>query len=423
VNFERTPDPPIWPLDTPDRQEDAASVREFDAVVVGASTAGCTAARLLALSGARVALLEKRPDPDAYKTVCTHYIQSSATPTIERIGLAPLIEERGAVHNSIDLWTPYGGWLQWPADAPYGYNITRRTLDPILRKLAADTPGVEFMPGQTVVDLVQNGRVEGVVVEDHTRERQQLRARVVVGADGRDSVIARMADMRGRVRPHRRFFYWAYWRGVKPETTRSRMWFMEPDCAYTFPNEDGLTLVLVGPHENRLPEFKADLEGAYMRYVAALPDAPDLSEATREGKLIGKLKLPNVMRRASKPGLALVGDAALSSDPLWGVGCGWAFQSAEWMADCVGPALQRGNVDAALERYHKIHRRRLGPHHFMIADLSSGRRANPFERRMFNRALRDDVVMRAFEEVGSRRGSPAAVFKPRVLAHMLRPGY
>jgi menaquinone-9 beta-reductase len=397
-------------------------VSHYDAVIVGASTAGCTSARLLGLAGARVALVEKRPDPDAYKTVCTHYIQASATPTIERIGLAPLIEERGAVHNGIDLWTPYGGWLETPADVPYGYSVTRRTLDPILRKLAADTPGVDYMPGQTVVGLLGNGRVEGIELEDNARARRRLTASLVVGADGRDSGVARMADMRGRVRPHRRFFYWAYWRGAKPEGTRSRMWLMEPDCAYTFPNEDGLTIVLVAPHEQRLPEFRADLEGAYMRYVAALPDAPDLSSAEREGKMIGKLKLPNVMRRASKPGLALVGDAALSSDPLWGVGCGWAFQSAEWMADCVAPALQHGDVDAALERYRKIHRRRLGPHHFMIADLASGRPANPFERNLYRRAMRDEVVMRAFEEVGSRRSSPAAVFKPRVLAHLLRPG-
>jgi hypothetical protein len=93
------------------------------------------------------------------------------------------------------------------------------------------------------------------------------------------------------------------------------------------------------------------------------------------------------------------------------------------MADCVGPALQRGNVDAALEHYRKLHRRRLWLHHFMIADLSSGRPANPFERRMYKRALRDDVVMSAFEEVGSRRSSPAVIFRPRVLAHILRPGY
>jgi choline dehydrogenase-like flavoprotein len=46
---------------------------DFDAVVVGASVAGCTAARLFAQRGARVALVERRPDLDAYKTVCTHY--------------------------------------------------------------------------------------------------------------------------------------------------------------------------------------------------------------------------------------------------------------------------------------------------------------------------------------------------------------
>src|SRR4029453_200242 len=64
--------------------------------VVGASVAGCTAARLYAQRGARVALVERRPDIDAYKTVCTHYIQPSATPTIEKLGLpAPLEESAG----------------------------------------------------------------------------------------------------------------------------------------------------------------------------------------------------------------------------------------------------------------------------------------------------------------------------------------
>jgi hypothetical protein len=121
-----------------------------------------------------------------------------------------------------------------------------------------------------------------------------------------------MAGVPGRVRPHHRIFYWAYWRGVKPAGDRSRMWFMEPDCAYTFPNEDGLCLVLIGPHRDRLPEFRADLEGAYLRYVAALPDAPDLSGATRESSFAGKLDMPNVSRPAARPGLAFVGD-----DVVW----------------------------------------------------------------------------------------------------------
>jgi flavin-dependent dehydrogenase len=394
----------------------------YDAVVVGASTAGCTAARFLAFAGARVALIEKRPDLDAYKTVCTHYIQPSATPTIQHLGLAPLIEERGAIRNSVDVWTPYGGWIRPPREFDWGYNITRRTLDPILRKLAADTPGVDFMPGQTVVALRGNGRVSGVELEDTSRERRSLDARLVIAADGRDSTMAQLAGVPGRVRPHNRFFYWAYWRGVEPATDRSRMWFMEPDCGYTFPNEEGLTLVLAGPHVERLPEFKADLEGAYMRFIAALPDAPDLSGATRESKMIGKLKLPNVSRPAAARGMAFVGDAALASDPLWGIGCGWAFQSAEWLAESVGPALSSGgDLDAGLERYRKVHRRRLGPHHFLIADLASARPANPFERAMYRAAARDPKVYAAFEGVGTRRRSPATMFDPRVLARMLLP--
>ena len=392
---------------------------DFDVVVVGASIAGCTAARLYAQRGARVALVERRPDMDAFKTVCTHYLQPSATPTIERLGLAGPIEQRGAVRNTIDFWSPYGGWIRHRADTPYGYNVSRRVLDPLLRRLAAETPGVELMTGWTANALIGNGRPSGVAVEDTHHTRRELSARLVVAADGRESRLARMAGVRGRVRPHNRFFYWAYWRGVPSEGDRSRMWFMEPDCAYTFPNEDGLCLVLAGPHRDRLPEFRADLEGAYLRYVRSLPDAPDLSGATRESKILGKLDLPNVSRPAARPGLAFVGDAALASDPLWGVGCGWAFQSAEWLVDETAEALLGGgDLDTALDGYRRVHRRRLGPHHFMIADLSSGRPANPVERGLYRAAVDDDDVFHAFEAIGSRRRSPATLFAPRTLARV-----
>src|SRR3954463_14340371 len=387
---------------------------DFDAIIVGASVAGCTAARLYAQRGARVALVERRPDVDAYKTVCTHFIQSSATPTIERLGLAGPIEERGAVRHSIDLWAPDGGWIRTRQDTPYGYNVTRRTLDPLLRRMTAATPGVELMAGCTATDLVRTGRPAGVVVEDAKRARRELRAPLVVAADGRDTRLARMAGVRGRVRPHNRFFYWAYWRGVQPDGVRSRFWFMEPDCAYTFPNEDGLTIVLAGPHRDRLPEFRADLEGAYAKFLKELPDAPDLSGATRESKLIGKLDLPNVSRPAARPGIAFVGDAALASDPLWGVGCGWAFQSAEWLVDETAGAVAGGaDLDAALERYRRVHPKRLGPHHFLIADLASARPANPLERRMYRAAVDDDDVFHVFEGIGSPPGAPGAPVRPQ----------
>jgi 2-polyprenyl-6-methoxyphenol hydroxylase-like FAD-dependent oxidoreductase len=395
-------------------------VGEYDAVVVGASAAGCAAARLLALRGVRVALVERRPDVDAYKAVCTHFIQSSATPTIERLGLARLIERAGAVRNCVDFWSPYGGWVRAPSDAPYGYNVTRRTLDPLLRRLAADTPGVELLTGQTAVSLLGDGRPAGLEAQDLRGTRRRLRARLVVAADGRGSALARMAGVRGRVRPNGRFFYWSYWRGLRPRSQRSRFWLLDPDAAYTFPNENDLTVILVGVHRDRLGEFRADLEGAYERTVESLPDPPDLTGATRESKLLGKLEVPNVSRPAAVPGLAFVGDAAMASDPLWGVGCGWAFQSAEWLADRVGDALVGGHdVDGALARYRREHQRRLGPHHFLISDIASGRRANAFERRLYSTAARDEVVLRAFEGVGSRRRSPATLFGPRVAARLL----
>src|SRR2546423_923873 len=263
---------------------------EFDVVVVGASIAGCTAARLFALAGARVALVERRPDPGAYKVVCTHQILSSAVPTIRRLGLAARLEAHGAVRTHLEAWSPYGGWMRLPTDVPHGYGVTRWTLDPILRELAVGTPGVEFFPGTKVVGLLSDDeRPVGVRIETPQHAAQSVHARLVVGADGRGSTVARLARVAGRVRPHNRFYYFAYWRGAEPRTTRARLWFLDPDGAAAFPNEDDLTVVVAAPHRSRLQEFRADPEEAYQRMVAALPDGPDVAHAERASKLMGKL--------------------------------------------------------------------------------------------------------------------------------------
>lgn len=398
------------------------SSRSYDVAVVGASIAGCTAARLYAQRGARVALIERRPSLDAYKTVCTHFIQSSANPTIERLGLAPLLDERGALLNGIEVWTPFGAWIRVPGGAPRGYSVTRKTLDPLLRSLAAETPGVDLLAGETVVGLLGDGRPSGVETEDRSHKRRRLPARLVVAADGRDTRVARMAGVRGRVKPHGRFFYWAYYRDL-PLHTRpdAQMWIRDPDGAYMFPMEDGVTLALAAPHKRRLPEFRADLEGAYSRYMADLPDAPALAGATRISKLLGKLDLPNVYRPAARPGIAFVGDAALACDPFWGVGCGWAFQSADWLVEETAEALaEGGDLDGTLERYRRRHRRQLLPHHLMICDTASGRQANAVERRLFRAAARHPSVAAAFESVGSRREPPWRLLSPPTLARIAR---
>jgi flavin-dependent dehydrogenase len=199
------------------------------------------------------------------------------------------------------------------------------------------------------------------------------------------------------------------------------VWFLEPDGAAAFPNEDDLTVLAVAPHEARLDEFRSDPEGAYLRRLAQLPDGPDLSGAERESKLLGKLDMPNVMRPAARPGLAFVGDAALATDPMFGVGCGWAFQSAEWLVDHTREALlEGGDLDAALGRYRRAFRRRLGFEHFVICDFSRGRRLRRPQRMIFRAATIDPEVARAVDETATRRRSSARMFGPVFTARVLR---
>ena len=214
-----------------------------------------------------------------------------------------------------------------------------------------------------------------------------------MAADGRDSTVARLARVPARVRPHGRFVYFAYWHGVDSPKSEARLWMLDPDAAAVFPNEDDLTLIAAVCHNARLPEFRADPEAAYGRMVGALPDGPEVAGAERASKLIGKLEMPNTMRPAARPGIAFVGDAALAADPLFGVGCGWAFQSAEWLVDATRTALlDHGDLDLALARYRHAFRRRLGPHYMQITDYATGRPMRLNERITFRAAASDPVV-------------------------------
>lgn len=389
---------------------------DYDVVVVGASLAGCATAILLGRAGASVALLDQRPDPSAYKTMCTHYIQASAAPTIERLGLAERIEAAGGVRNGAEIWTELG-WVRpvlsdsYPYPR-YGYDIRREKLDPMIRQLAVEAPGVELLMGQTVVSLLgSNGRPKGVRVADRERNEQEITARAVVAADGRDSDVARMAGVKPRIMPHGRSGYFAYFRNLPLATGETtQIWLLNPDVAYGFPQDDGVTLLAAFPTKDRIPAFKHDLEANFLRYFEGLPNGPDLTQGERISKILGRLDMPNTMRRAGRPGLAFVGDAAMAADPVWGVGCGWALQSGEWLAQELGPALSGwstdGQVDGAIDRYRKRHRRELMGHFLVTSDYATGRRFTPLERMLFSAASRDQQCAEGFTGFGTRSFRP-----------------
>jgi flavin-dependent dehydrogenase len=401
--------------------------KDFDVVVVGGSIAGCTAARLFAQRGASVALAERRPDPAAYKVTCTHAILPPSTPTIERLGLGALLVERGVPRTWAEFWTPDGGWLALVPDAR-GWGVTRRTLDPLLRGLAASTPGVEFFPGYAAKRVLRDrGRPAGIEVEDRDGKSLRLGARLLVAADGRKSSVARLAGVPGRVRPHNRFFYFSYWHGVErtraPAGPSIRLWVPSPDAASEFPNEDGLTVLVAIYPRWRLAAVRADLEGSYRRTLTELPDGPDLSNAERVSKILGKIDMPNVIRPAARPGIAFVGDAALAADPTFGSGISFAFMSAEWLVDETSSVLDsRRALDNALRRYRRKFAWRLAPHHLQMADFSTAREMMPIERRAFRRAASDPVFAHALGEVLARERSVFHLLDPRVASRLLVPG-
>src|SRR5215218_1097088 len=258
-----------------------------DVAVVGASLAGCATATLLARAGARVVLVDKQPRADAYKRLCGHYIQASATPVLRRRGLAEPIEAAGGVRNGVDLWTR---WRVISAPEPagqraYGYSIRRVKLDPMIRELACGTPGVEYLPGREAVGLQPGG---GVVLRDRDGRSERVSARLVVGADGRGSAVARLAGARERRSANGRFCYMGYFSGVGLEPgSGGRFWALDPDVAIAAPNDDGLTLLAVFLSTRRLPEFRDDRAAALRGVFAPLPDGPGLDDATLAGKVVG----------------------------------------------------------------------------------------------------------------------------------------
>lgn len=166
---------------------------------------------------------------------------------------------------------------------------------------------------------------------------------------------------------------------------------------------------------------RADPEASLERLIERVPDGPSLTGARRVSKMIGKLDMTNTSRPAAQPGLAFIGDAAMASDPLWGVGRGFALQSAEWLVDCTADAIVSGEgIDSALVGYRRRHRRALAAHHLLMSDFASGRRLNPLERTMFAAATRDDAMARHLYDYGSRQIGPLRFVSPAALAQAAR---
>ena len=309
----------------------------YDAIVVGARCAGSPTAMLLARKGYRVLLVDRAAFPS--NTISTHMIWQTGISRLKRWGLL----DRLAASNcplvsalTMDLGDfPLTGWGP-PADGVSdSYGPRRIVLDKILVDGAVEA-GVELRERFAMDKLDFDGDVvTGITGRDKGRSTITEKARIVIGADGKNSRVARTVG--GPVynaHPSLSCFYYTYWSGLDVKTFEGH-W---PDRRFILavPTNDGLVMVTTGWPIDEFHEFRKDIEGNYMKTIDL---APRLSERVRSGRreerFVGTADLDNFFRRPYGPGWALVGDAGYHRDPITAYGISDAFRDAELLADAI----------------------------------------------------------------------------------------
>ncbi len=313
----------------------------FDVVVVGARVAGAATALLLARAGLRVLCVDRsRYGSD---TLSTHALMRGGVIQLDRWGLLPALEAAGtpAVRRTVFHYgdesyavsiRPSGG-----VDALFA---PRRTVIDTLLVDAAEQAGVTFRFGVMVADLHRpdGAEVRGVVLVDKRTNRSHVEhADLVVGADGRNSVVAERAGSPLELAGTRASsFLYGYWSDF---TSDGYEWFYRPGVtAGTIPTNGGLTCVFVGGCPSRIGPLVGAIgpAAAFSRLARAAGLKDRLPRAVRSGPVRHVHGLPaGYLRTAGGDGWALVGDAGHWLDPMSTHGMTAALRDADLLSRAV----------------------------------------------------------------------------------------
>ena len=328
----------------------------YDVIVVGGRCAGSATGMLLARAGYRVLIVE-RVSLTA-EIVCTHQLTVASAARLRRWGLLDRLLATGCPVSDRTTVTVGTSSLHRANPVVDGLNITlaprRALLDAVLLEAARDA-GAEVREAFGVRDVVwRDGRVTGVVGYGPEGHASCEIARMVVGADGRHSLVARSvaAETYGR-QPATACCYYAYWRGSG--LTDPAWWLGRNASVGVVPTDDDLSCVVVRLPVSQWARFKRDPEATYLAQVARFPAlAERLTDASRHGRFVGTADLGQLSRRSWGPGWALVGDASRHADPLGWSGIDDAFRQAERLAGALDEGLSgRLSLNEALCRYHR----------------------------------------------------------------------
>jgi len=331
---------------------------DCDVIVVGARVAGSILATLLGEAGHRVLLLDRSSFPS--DTLSTHFFRAPALSAFNQVGVYDEVQAV-APHLTVNYNVVDGIVFPEPVDRPADYSfymcVRRITLDDMLVRRAKRTPTVELREGAQVTGLLREGsRVVGVRWKD-SNGFAEATARVVVGADGVRSFVAKEVGVQAEhEEPINRAMYYAYYRGIRPnEGPAAEFHYRGNYLVYCFPCDGDLTLLAASVPITEFAEFKRDSEAKFLNELRAMTAlAPRLAHSEREGPIRGTGSIPGYLRIPYGVGWALVGDSGMVMDPWSGQGIDQASTHAVTLARQLADYLTaKTDWETAMKAYHR----------------------------------------------------------------------
>ncbi|HTJ26140.1 MAG TPA: NAD(P)/FAD-dependent oxidoreductase [Candidatus Limnocylindria bacterium] len=303
-----------------------------DVVVVGAGPAGSATALLLARAGRDVRIVERARFPR--RKVCGEYLNGGTVAALDRLGLLSAVQAVSSPLRGVRLVAPAVApvALAFPGLA---LACAREVLDALLLD-AALAAGASLERGRVEELLFADGRCAGVRLRDEDGAPRERRARVVVGADGIGSVVARKLGLASAPRRGGRFAIGGHYGGFTGLDEHVEMYVGGGAYFALNPLDPQRANVMVVVGKDRLARWSADVDEGVGGAAASLGrGVRSFADAVRLGPRVSVGPLAHAVRRAVAPGALLVGDAAGFLDPFTGQGIFLALTGAERAAAAI----------------------------------------------------------------------------------------